>query len=683
MTTIPTCSAPAATTPRQRSCAIRRSARAWRYGWTTVAKPRTRWKRETRLAGHPSKPAVWLIASVLLVFVPWPSTADPLGATPHNDGTTTFRVWAPFVDAVAVKINGGVPVPLAKEAGHPDAADTTWASTVPGARAGDKYRYAIERGGVTLEFNDPRAQQLTGFDPPDGFGIAGNDDKPQSVIVDPSFNISAFTEPKFNAMVIYEMHIGTFNQTFARAVDKLDYLKALGINAVELLPVTQNPLFPDHNPPDHDWGYDPVQLFAIKSRYGTPQDFKEFIRQCHRRQIAVIVDVVYNHLVENNLLRGFGGFTTPDIPGGIYLYGGDRARAGFGPRPDYGRPQVRQYIIDNALLLLRDYGADGLRFDDTIDIRTFGQARAVNNEGVELLQDVNSAYRNSDPRQPGKITIAEDLQSSSNVTLQTTPIGLEFNSQWDDMMVNVMRDVVTRINDSDRNLGAVRDTLQKKMASDVFTRVVYTENHDQVGHPSGQSCLPAMIDVNDHESVYAKKRSTLAAAIMLTSPGIPMIFQGQEMLETRDFGFATPTAVDFTRATDPKFKGIVQMYHDLIALRRNVAGQTGGLTGQSLNVFHLDDSNKTLAYHRWENGGAGDDVVVVANFSNVPLSALSLGFPRGGLWHVRFNSGAAVYDPSFQNGDSLDTIANPGGKDGLNFNANVGVGPYSVVILSQ
>ena len=251
-------------------------------------------------------------------------------------------------------------------------------------------------------------------------------------------------------------------------------------------------------------------------------------------------------------------------------------------------------------------------------------------------------------------------------------------------MVNVMRDVVTRVNDSDRNLSAVKDALQKKMASDVFTRVVYTENHDQVGHPPGQNRLPTLIDVNNnHESVFAKKRSTLAAAIMLTSPGIPMIFQGQEMLETRDFGFKTPTAVDFNRAADPKFKGIVQMYHDLIALRRNLAGKTGGLTGQNLNVFHLDDGNKTLAYHRWENGGAGDDVVVVANFSNVPLPILNIGFPRGGQWHVRFNSGAKVYDPSFENGDSFDTAANPGGKDGLNFNANVGVGPYSVVILSQ
>jgi len=505
------------------------------------------------------------------------------------------------------------------------------------------------------------------------------------VIVDSTFAMPAFTVPSFNTMVIYELHIGTFNNTFAGAIQKLDYLKDLGINAVEVMPITQNPLFADHHPEDHDWGYDPVQLFAVKSKYGTPQQFKEFVKQCHQRQMAVIVDVVYNHLVGNNLLKAFGGFSRPEIPNGIYLYGGERADTGFGPRPDYGRPQVRQYINDNALLLLREYGVDGLRFDDTIDMRTFnpGTGRQPNNEGAQLLREINLSYRNTDPKQPGKITIAEDLQSSGEVTQHSGAVGLEFNSQWDDSMVNVLRDVMTKLNDSDRNLAAVRDVLQKKMAGDVFSRVVYSENHDQVGHPPGQIRLPAMIDTHDHESVFAKKRSTLAAAVVLTSPGIPMIFQGQEMLETRAFGFHKPTNMDFSRAADPKFKGIVQMYRDLIALRRNLAGKTRGLTGQNLNVFHLDDGNKTLAYHRWENGGAGDDVVMVANFSNVPLPSLNIGFPRGGQWFVRFNSGAKVYDSAFDNGDSFDTVANPGGKDGLNFNGNVGVAPYSFVILSQ
>ncbi len=421
------------------------------------------------------------------------SATDPLGATLHADGTTTFRVWAPFVDAVGVRINGGAVEPLSREPGHPDPADTTWTGTVAGTKAGDTYRYSIKLAGVAREFNDPRAQQLTGFDLPDGFGLAGNDDKPQSVIVDSSFKLPAFTVPSFNTMVIYELHVGTFNRTFAGAVAKLDYLKGLGINAVEVLPITQDPLAPGNTPPDHNWGYDPVQLFAVKSKYGKPGDFKEFVKQCHLRQIAVIVDVVYNHLIGNNLLNGFGGFTTPEIPGGVFLYGGARANTNYGPRPDYGRPQVRQYIIDNALSLLRDYGVDGLRFDDTIDIRTAGPGRTPNAEGAELLRDINSAYRNTDPKQPSKITIAEDLQSSGDITLQTGPVGLEFNSQWDDTMVNTMRDVVTGINDADRNLGAVKGGAREE---DGRRRILSSRLH---GRPrsGGPSARPGPFAGND------------------------------------------------------------------------------------------------------------------------------------------------------------------------------------------
>jgi 1,4-alpha-glucan branching enzyme len=629
-----------------------------------------------------------IVAAAFLVLAAFASAADPLGATLHQDGSTTFRVWAPLVDGVAVKINGGMAVSLTKEPDHSDPADLTWSVTVPNTKAGDKYRYVISVGGATGEFNDPRAQQLAGFDR-DEFDGHGNQklDEVQSVIVDTRFDMPPFATPAFNTMVIYELHIGTFNRTFAGAVEKLDYLKNLGVNAVEILPINQNPLFPDHVPHDHDWGYDPVQLFAVKSKYGTPQDFKELVKQCHQRNIAVIVDVVYNHLVGNNLLTRFGGFSRPEIVNGVYFYGGDRAGNQFGPRPDFGRPQVRQYINDNALLLLREYGVDGLRFDDTTDIRFAGGQ--PNNDGQELLRQINLSYRNTDPKQPGKITIAEDLHGSGEVTQHSTPVGLEFNSQWDDGLFFAFRSAVVQLDDQNRDLRAVKGALETKLADDVFSRVIYTENHDKVGHPHDtafgilQKRLPALIDTTNPESIFAKKRSTLAAAIMLTAPGIPMLFQGQEMLETRDFGFTTPTNVDFSRADDGRFKGIVQMYRDLIALRRNLAGKTRGLTGQNLNVFHVDDGNKTLAYHRWENGGAGDDVVIVANFSNVPQPNLNVGFPRGGLWHLLFNSGAAAYDPSFVNGDSFDTTAVAGGKDGLNFNASLGIGPYSVVIFSQ
>src|SRR5262249_11651916 len=132
-----------------------------------------------------------------------------------------------------------------------------------------------------------------------------------------------------------------------------------------------------------------------------------------------------------------------------------------------------------------------------------------------------------------------------------------------------------------------------------------------------------------------------------------------------------------------RFKGIVQMYRDLIALRRNVARTTGGLCGPSVNVFHADSQDKALAYHRFGSGGPQDDAVVVVTLASHRRAALTLGFPGEGRWVVRFNSGAAVYDADFRDGDSFDVTARPGSRDGLNFNADVAIGPYSVVIPSQ
>jgi 1,4-alpha-glucan branching enzyme len=496
--------------------------------------------------------------------------------------------------------------------------------------------------------------------------------------------------------VIYELHIGTFNPTttadgtFTEAIQRLDYLKELGVNAVEVMPLHENAPGPGHTPSSYDWGYDPVSLFAIKSSYGSPLDFKAFVTQAHARGIAVIVDVVYNHLVGSNLLERFGGFAPPNVRDGVYFYPDDRVMTGFGPRPDYGRPQVRSYVTDNALMWLRDYGADGLRWDSTINIRAQGDPGRPLPDGERLLRETNDAYRNTEPRQPQKIAIAEDLQSAATVDTPTSdPQGLGFNSQWDESLFSALRRAVFAVNDQDRDVTSIGAAIEKRLGPDVFNRVIFTENHDKVGHPSDsadgkpQVRLPALIDERDNESVYAKKRSTLAAAVVLTSPGIPMLFQGQELLETRVFDFNHAQKMDWTRSVT--FQGIVQLYRDLIALRRNATHKTAGLTLQGVNVFRVDEAQKILAYHRYGNGGPGDDVVVVANFSNLALPHLQMSFPREGKWVVRFNSGATVYDPGFTDGDSFDTVATASDHDerGLRWTGNVGAGPYSLIILSQ
>ena len=129
--------------------------------------------------------------------------------------------------------------------------------------------------------------------------------------------------------------------------------------------------------------------------------------------------------------------------------------------------------------------------------------------------------------------------------------------------------------------------------------------------------------------------------------------------------------------------GIHTLYRDLIRLRRNWFNQTAGLRGQNLNVHHVNNTDKLIGFHRWENGGPGDDVVVAANFANRAYGSYSLGFPRAGLWSVRFNSDWRGYSSDYGNQPGYDTVAGGSPQDGMPVRANVGIGPYSVLIFSQ
>lgn len=131
------------------------------------------------------------------------------------------------------------------------------------------------------------------------------------------------------------------------------------------------------------------------------------------------------------------------------------------------------------------------------------------------------------------------------------------------------------------------------------------------------------------------------------------------------------------------FSGVTQLYRDLIRLRRNWFNSTRGLQAQNVNVFHVNDTSKLIAMHRWDVGGSDDDVVVVLNFANQAYSSYELGFPRGGTWRVRFNSDASVYDAYFRNWPTFDTVADGVGMHGMPTNASISIGPYTALIFSQ
>ena len=587
-----------------------------------------------------------------------PSSNPGMGAQVVG-GNTTFRVWAPNASSVSVagSFNSWsiTANPLASESGG------NWSVDVAGDQSGETYKYVIDG---TLWKNDPQAHDVT--------NSVG-----ESIVESPSvYSWSSFTAPGWTDMVIYEMHIGTFNDspggtpgTWTSAISKLDHIQSMGFNAIELMPIAE---FAG----DFSWGYNPAHPFAPESIYGTPTDMKDFVEACHSRGIAVLVDVVYNHLGPSDLdMWQFDGWSTGG-KGGIYFFQDWRSSTPWGDtRPDYGRTEVRTYLRDNALYWLSDFNADGLRWDSTINIRTQNNGGGGDiSDGWSLMQYINNEI---DAAMPWKISIAEDLQNNDWMTKTSGAGGAGFDSQWDAAFVHPIRAAIIEQNDANRDMNAVRDAIATVYNGDMVDRVVYTESHDEVAN--GSARVPEEIWAGNASSWYSKKRSTLGAGLVFTSPGVPMIFQGQEFLE--DGFFADTDPLDWTKATT--FSGITALYTDLVALRKNTAGKTAGLGGNNVNVHHVNNTNKLIAFHRWKNGGNGDDVIVVANFSSTGYSSYNIGFPSGGLWKVRFNSDWNGYDSAFGNWNAYDTTASWGAKDGMSYNANVGIGPYSVIILSK
>ncbi len=283
-----------------------------------------------------------------------------MGAIPHHGGVT-FRVWAPNARHVAVigdfcNWDRRRKTPLVRD--HPRSG--TWSAFVPDAGTGSEYRFLIRHGGPYLWRIDPFARQLT--------HSRGN-----AVVFDPAqidWSDDDFTSPGWDDLVLYELHIPTFaaNEhgpgTFDRAIERLDHLAWLGVNAVEVMP-------PFEFAGEVSWGYNPSHPFAIESSYGGPHAFARFVQAAHARGIAVILDLVHNHLGPTDLdLWRFDGWHKRGY-GGLYFYNDRRAHTPWGAtRPNYDRPGVRNYLRDSAVMWLEDFRVDGLRLDGTNYIRS-------------------------------------------------------------------------------------------------------------------------------------------------------------------------------------------------------------------------------------------------------------------------------------------------------------------------
>jgi 1,4-alpha-glucan branching enzyme len=569
----------------------------------------------------------------------------------------SFRVWAPHATAALVEGDFGASVPLVAGDGG------VFGAVVPGAQAGQRYRFALTSGAQMLPRLDPRARASDGD---------------WSVIVDPAayaWKSGSFTPPARPEAVVYELHIGSFaasgagTGTFLSAIDRLDSLADLGVNVIELMPTNQ------FGGSAGGWGYNPQGYFAPRPDYGSPDDLRRLVDEAHARGIAVLLDLVYNHYDgwSKAPLRCFDG----DCPGnspGVYFFGaGAYQTTPWGPRPDYTNPQVASFLLDGVTLWLQDYRVDGFRWDSTSNIRGVDGKGEVPG-GRDLLRQANeraAAIR------PGVIRIAEDLKGES---LLTAPLsasgGLGFDAQWDGLGYPLIAAIVGS-DDKARDLGAVRAAMGTSYNGDPFARVLFSENHDLVGN--GSARLPSRIDGADPGSWAARKRSMLAAAVVLTTPGVPMLFMGQEMLARGPFA-NPPDPLDWSLAD--AYAPVRSFYRDMIRLRRNLEGHSAGLLGSHLDIYHVNDGAKVFAYRRWQE--SGDDVIILVNFSGKPYTEYDLGLPAAGPWQIRLDSDHQGYSTDFAGGNATTTVATTGKpRDGLPFTGGVALGAYSLVVLSR
>lgn len=595
------------------------------------------------------------------------STRPGMGAVPFEGGVT-FRVWAPHATAVAVagSFNGwsDTAAPL-----HRDGGDT-WSADIQAAKVGDQYKFVLRsphRDGALWK-NDPWARSLT--------NSVGN-----SIIAEHDFawHDTGYRSPGWDELVIYQLHVGSFHfdpgsangrGNFDTVVGQLDAIRDLGVSAIQLLPA-------DEFPHDISWGYNPSYIFAIESSYGGPNGLRRLVDAAHARGLGVIYDVVYNHLGPDDLdLWQFDGWNR-DGHGGIYFYNDDRRATPWGhTRPDYGRGEVRSYIRDNALRWLEDRHCDGLRWDATGYIRNRDGGWGPDiPDGWNLMQWIHREIR---ARQPWKISIAEDMQENEWLTKPVEQGGAGFSAQWGAGFLHGVRAMLTAQEDGGRDMAKLAGLIGQRFNGDAFQRVIYTESHDEVAENNGKARVPELIWRGNAEGWHAQKRSTLGAALVMTAPGIPMIFMGQEFLQTG--AWTDAASLEWERAE--RFAGIRLLYRDLIRLRRDWYGTTRGLRGQGVAVHHVNDRDKVVGFHRWDRGGPGDDVVVLANCSARGFADYRVGVPRAGRWRVRFNSDWRGYSPAFGDHASHDADAE-GAADGYPGAVTVGLGPYSAVILSQ
>jgi maltooligosyltrehalose trehalohydrolase len=441
--------------------------------------------------------------------LPW---ERPLGARPLGDGTVEFRVWAPRAESIALRLGPGAgprgfrehaseQVPL-QPAGY-----GVYETIVPGAGAGDEYWYVVDGRRLPDPCSRSQARGLRGPS-----GVVELTPAPRTAVPSPP------------ELVIYELHVGTFTPegTFAAAAEHLGELTEIGVSAIEIMPVAE---FPGH----HGWGYDGVYLSAPHCAYGGPDGLQALMAAAHEHGLAVILDVVYNHVGASGVkaLEAFGPYFT------------SKYETPWGRAINYDDAEcdpVREWVLQSAVGWIREYGVDGLRLDAIHSIFDSSAEHIV----AAIARRVHAVRDDA-------LVIAESGLNDPRVMRRPALGGHGCDAAWADDFHHALWTLLTDDRDGyyaefgrvaqlakafhrphvhDGNYSSFRRRRFGAPAGDVAPRrfVVFSQNHDQVGNRAFGDRMPA-------------EARPLAAFCTLLSPFVPLLFMGEEYGEAAPFQF--------------------------------------------------------------------------------------------------------------------------------------------------
>lgn len=660
-----------------------------------------------------------------------PVSAQGIGASTSMGanlapGGATFRVWAPAAMEVHVLLaRGEQSLRTRRHEFQPTIASRLnplpnghWAGFVSGVQDGDHYRFYLV-GRAQPFVRDPHARELESSGWPDVDGIVRS---PASY----PWHDRHFHPPEFRDAVIYQFHFGTWYgtdadghdnrssrvATFLDAVEKIPYLASLGVNVVQPLPVTEfnSVPFPE-DPLPRSLGYNGTDLYSPEMNYCVEPDelsrrylplvnrllaekgqapllqtdlepqvnqLKVFVDLCHLYGIAVIFDVVYNHA--GSFDRDPQCLFAFEDERGKRLYFQNAGWAG-GLVFNFARPEVRQFLIENAKFFLNEYHVDGFRYDEVTVIDDHG--------GWSFCQDLMGTLKHLRPQ---SLHIAEFWKDDQSwIVKPRDQRGAGFDAVVHAGLRTHIRKAIRQAahgRDAFVDMDAVRDALRLPTGFRApWQTVQHLENHDRQrvqNTNDREPRVPALADATNARSWYARSRSRVANGLLLTAPGIPMLFMGQEFLEDKfwtDDPDNHPGHLVWWDGLerDRSMQDFLVYMRELLQLRR----RHPALCGDRTHPYYAHNVNRVLAFQRWIEG-SGRDVVVVASLNESAWTGYELGFPQPGRWFEVFNSD---YYDSYPNpwvyGNGGHIVARPVPRDGMPASATIRIPANGLLVFAR